>query len=155
MDNKPNGIAKLLELFEDTLSPSEVISSKLMAQISSAISKERLRLHMNQSDFAKYIGVTQSEISRWEHGNYNFSIKKISEIAAMLNLDVNIEINNSASAESSKGKIYQAPLSFSKTYIFYNRDTLTLLNDVSYSKSITKTSNYDYNEEDSKYVAIC
>lgn len=88
-------INELLALFEDVLSPADVISSKLMAQISTAITKERLKLKMNQSDFAKHINASQSLISRWEHGDYNFSIRKLSEIAASLDLDVNIYFRNS------------------------------------------------------------
>lgn len=83
----------LLEMFSDTLEPADVLTSKLMAQISSSITKERLRLHMSQDKFADYIGVGQSLVSRWEHGNYNFSIRKLSEIAVKLNLDVNLSIN--------------------------------------------------------------
>ena len=83
----------LLEMFSEVLDPEDVLTSKLMAQISSAITSERLRLQMSQEKFAEYIGVAQSLVSRWEHGNYNFSIKKLSEIAVKLNLDVNLSIN--------------------------------------------------------------
>lgn len=83
----------LLEMFSDVLDPADVLTSKLMAQISSAITGERLRLQMSQEKFADHIGVAQSLVSRWEHGNYNFSIRKLSEIAVKLNLDVNLSIN--------------------------------------------------------------
>ena len=83
----------LLEMFSDVLDPADVLTSKLMAQISSAITGERLRLRMSQEKFADHIGVAQSLVSRWEHGNYNFSIRKLSEIAVKLNLDVNLSIN--------------------------------------------------------------
>lgn len=80
----------LLNLFSEVLSASDVLSAKLMAQVSAAITRERLKMRMNQKDFAGYLGVTQSEISRWEHGDYNFSLKKISEIAATLDMDIDI-----------------------------------------------------------------
>lgn len=83
-------IHDLTALFENTLSPAAVLSSKLMAQVSAAITKERLKLHMTQTEFAQYISVTQSQISRWEHGDYNFSLEKIADIASRLNLDINI-----------------------------------------------------------------
>lgn len=83
-------IQDLLALFEETLTPANVLSSKLMAQISTIITKERIKRHMTQSEFAKYIDVTQSQISRWEHGDYNFTLEKIADVAAKLNLDVNI-----------------------------------------------------------------
>ena len=84
----------LLALFEDTLSPADVIASKLMAQVSTAITKERIKLGMTQAEFAQHIGVMQSQISRWEHGNYNFSLEKIADIAAKLDLDVNFTAVN-------------------------------------------------------------
>lgn len=91
MSNKTKcDINDLLELFSESLSASEVLSSKLMSQISATITKERLKMQMSQKDFAVFLGVTQSEISRWEHGDYNFSIKKVSEIAAKLDMDIDI-----------------------------------------------------------------
>lgn len=89
-----NGINDLLALFEDTLSPSDVLAAKLMAQVSTSITKERIKLHMNQQEFSKHIHASQSLISRWEHGECNFSLKKIAEIASRLNLDVNISFCN-------------------------------------------------------------
>ena len=71
------GIQDLFGLFEEILSPADVLSAKLMAQISGIITKERIKRHMTQSEFAGYLNVTQSQISRWEHGDYNFSLEKI------------------------------------------------------------------------------
>ena len=84
---KSNDLSVLLSLFADT--PEDIISTKLMSQISSAIVKERLKLHMTQAEFAKHINVSQALVSRWERGNCNFSLKKVAEIASTLNLDVN------------------------------------------------------------------
>ena len=91
-EKKMCGVEDLLSLFEESLNPEDVLTAKLMAQVSSAITNERLHLQMSQQEFAKYIGVPQSLISRWEHGDYNFSIRKISEIMAKLNFDVDFSI---------------------------------------------------------------
>lgn len=96
------GIDDFLGLFNDLISPAEILSAKLMAQISSSITEERLRLNMNQSEFAKHIGVTQSQISRWEHGDYNFSLNKIAEIANKLNMDVNFSMSHPSKEASIK-----------------------------------------------------
>lgn len=111
------GIEDLLQLFEETLSPSDILVSKLMAQISTAITKERLRLHMTQSEFSEYIGSSQSLVSRWEHGDYNFTIKKIAEIAVKLNLDVNIEMRNMSLYQSAES--FMSKLSFPQTTTMY------------------------------------
>ena len=59
-DKKVYGTDDLLSLFEDSLTPQDVLSAKLMAQISSAITSERLRLRMSQQEFADHINVPQS-----------------------------------------------------------------------------------------------
>lgn len=114
--NKSCTIDDLLALFEDVLSPADVLSAKLMGQISSAITKERLALNLTQKEFASHINATQSLISRWECGDYNFSVNKIAEIASKLDLDVNItmtHLNHSVFHSSDElettGKIVQFP----------------------------------------------
>ena len=67
----PNNIEDLLSLFSETLTPADVLSAKLMAQFSNAITSERLNLNMSQKDFAKHIN----------------------EIAAKLDLNVDFKIN--------------------------------------------------------------
>lgn len=87
-------IDELFELFEDIISPEDALAAKLMSQVSSGITRERLQLQMNQSEFSEYINVSQSQISRWEHGDYNFSLRKIAEIAAALDLDANFTFSH-------------------------------------------------------------
>lgn len=91
-NNYECSIGDLFDLFDESLEPADVLTSKLMAQISTTVTRERIKLHMNQADFAKHISASQSLVSRWEHGDYNFSIKKLADIATRLNLDVNISI---------------------------------------------------------------
>ena len=124
-------IDDLFDLFEESLSPADVITSKLMAQVSTAITKERLKLSMNQSDFAEHIGTTQSLVSRWEHGDYNFSIRKIAEIAAVLNLDVNISMHSLSFYNTIKDYEYTAPyFSPTNTMVFCPKKS---------TKSVTST----------------
>ncbi|MCD8124710.1 MAG: helix-turn-helix domain-containing protein [Lachnospiraceae bacterium] len=92
--NKPvaQGIESLFDLFADSISSADVLSAKLMAQVSNAITRERLLRDMSQTEFAESISVTQSMVSRWECGDYNFSLRKIAEVASKLNLNVDIDI---------------------------------------------------------------
>ena len=87
-------ITDLLDIFEENVSDSDILASKLKAQISTALIRERLKLRMNQKDFAHHIGVSQTEVSRWESGENNFTLKKIAEIACKLNMDVNFSMTN-------------------------------------------------------------
>lgn len=147
------GIDDLLSLFEDTLSPADVLSSKLMAQVSAAFTRERLKLHLTQSEFAKHIGVTQSQISRWEHGDYNFSLEKIADIAAKLNLDVNIyavDMSVYKSLEAYSSEYICSPQPFSFVY----KDTQTTNKNGIYNPS-TLTPIFSNIKEDVKYVTVC
>lgn len=62
------------------LPPQIKRESSLMAQAAYKIFETRTRMGMNQAEFAKRCGVTQSMISKWESGEYNFSLKVLEEI---------------------------------------------------------------------------
>lgn len=110
----------LFDLFEEVLSASDVLSAKLMSQISAAITKERIRSHMNQKEFADLLDVSQSEISRWEHGDYNFSLKKIAQIAEKLDMDVDISFTRLSDKKSyGEYAFLSAPSTFT---VVYNSD---------------------------------
>ena len=47
---------------------------------------------MTQKEFAKFMGVTQGMVSKWESGDYNFTIESICNILEKLDLDCNFEI---------------------------------------------------------------
>ena len=96
------GIESLLALFEPYLDSSDIIEAKLMSQVSTAIVKERIRLGMNQTEFAKYLGVQQSMVSRWENGDYNFALRKLAEISAKLDFNADIVFNNSNTVNTIK-----------------------------------------------------
>lgn len=127
-------IDELLELFEEKPTVSEMLASKIMAQISAGITKERVKLHMSQKEFANKIGATQTEVSRWESGDYNFTIKKIAEIACKLNLDVNVYMND---------------ISISKDYLFPRNKV------VSYSSAPYSQARTFHQDKENNYATIC
>lgn len=92
MTKKSVGMDKLLELFQDHISVADVLSARGMSEISSAIAKRRLELGMTQKDFAEYMGVSQAMVSKWEGGDYNFSVKSLAEVAEKLDLDMQIKL---------------------------------------------------------------
>lgn len=105
MSTKKKSIQDLLDLFSNLVSPEEVIYAKLSAEVATLLSKERIKRQMTQSEFASFLGVQQSQVSKWEHGADNLSLKTISKLAAKLNLDMSINaINrNAISASESIG----------------------------------------------------
>ena len=76
----------------DTLSPQEKRTQKIMVSISIMISDERKRRGMTQKELADCLGVNQAMVSRWESGQYNFSIQKVVEIFDKLDLKLNFEL---------------------------------------------------------------
>ncbi len=146
------GIDDLLALFEDVLSPADVLSSKLRAQVSTAFTRERLKLHMTQSEFARHIGVTQSQISRWEHGDYNFSLEKISDIAAKLNLDVNfyaVDMSVYKSLDAYNSEYISTPTSFCFVY----KDNQNINQNRVYNNNMLKPI-FSNIKEDARYVTV-
>ena len=92
---KPAKLEDLLNLFTDIVSPEDVMYAKIMAQISSVIAKERITLGMSQKEFAKYIHISHKTLSRIESGDYNISLKELSKIAVLLDMDLDIIIHES------------------------------------------------------------
>lgn len=112
MSVKKYNFNDLFQLFEESVSVEDVLASKLMSQVSSAITRERIKRRENQEEFAKRIHASQSQISRWEKGDYNFSINKIAEIAAALDLDVDISMYSAAMSSIHESVRYRTPAAF-------------------------------------------
>ena len=81
---------------EDTLfhllTKEEKLTAKQLSRISSAIQKERLDRKMSQEEFAKFMGVSQGMISKWENGEYNFSISSLTKICSKLGLQLSVNM---------------------------------------------------------------
>lgn len=60
-------------LFDD-ISPERMRALKIRGRIASAIAQARRNLGMTQSEFAQYCDVSQPMVSKWESGEYNFSL---------------------------------------------------------------------------------
>ncbi len=145
------GVEDLLELFKESLTPSEMLYAKLTAQVSAGITKERLKLNMTQTEFAQHMGATQPIISRWESGDCNFSVKKLAEIAALLNLDINIYMMDMSTrnvySEYCDNKDYTQTLRYSSDYISTETNNTTY-----YQK---KYENSVVIKEEHTYASIC
>lgn len=91
-NTKLRTMSDLLELFEDSLKPSDLVEARAISHVTGTIIKERKRLGLDQKEFAEKLGVSQSLVSRWENGNSNFTIKSLAEIAAKLDMCLDIKI---------------------------------------------------------------
>ena len=71
---------------------AEVKSIVQLAKISAQIERCRLDMEMTQEEFAKYMGVSQGLVSRWENRDYNFTVKSLNDICQKLNLSLTIDM---------------------------------------------------------------
>ena len=119
---KPASLNDLLSLFTDTLSPIDIMSAKAMSEASNSITQERIRLKMNQQNFANYIHASQSLISRCESGQYNFTIQKLAEIAVALDMDLTVKLRRKPELHISYNDEYSyASLPFQQTFVTNTR----------------------------------
>lgn len=70
----------------DGLSELEIKQTKELAKISARIEMKRRELGLSQKQFAEKIGVSQGMISKWESGEYNFTINTLNDICEKLGL---------------------------------------------------------------------
>ena len=82
---------KTSELFHQAL--SEVPNDwKIQIDLSWAISDKLAAIleerGMTQRDFAKIVGKTETEVSRWLGGTHNFTLKTIAKISSVLGCDL-------------------------------------------------------------------
>jgi transcriptional regulator with XRE-family HTH domain len=78
--------AKSTSWVTEGLSETEIKTTVELAKISARIEKRRLDMGMTQKEFANYMGVSQGMVSKWESGEYNFSINSLNEICNKLDL---------------------------------------------------------------------
>ncbi|WP_373245534.1 helix-turn-helix domain-containing protein [Lacrimispora indolis] len=80
--------AKKTDWIAEGLSEAEIKNTVALAKISGHIERCRIDMHMSQKEFATYMGVSQSMISKWESREYNFTTKALNEICKKLNLTI-------------------------------------------------------------------
>lgn len=68
------------------LKEQEIKQIKELATISAKIQLKRVELGMTQKEFAQKMGVSQGMVSKWESGEYNFTINTINDICERLGL---------------------------------------------------------------------
>lgn len=92
MENK-NDSTRLCDFFSDNLAETDFQKAHCLSEIACAITAARVGLQMTQTEFAKYMNVTQGMVSKWENGDYNFTVEKLVDIFSKLNYDLDIHIS--------------------------------------------------------------
>ena len=84
---------EFLDLFNE-LSEGELLGEKLKHEASKLIRRYRKEKGMTQSEFAEFMGVNQSMISKWESHDYNFSLETLGEIFAKLGKNISLSVDD-------------------------------------------------------------
>ena len=78
--------AKIGESLFNDIPPDKMYALKTRVAIANVIYHERKRRGMSPTEFAEFCDVAQPMVSRWESGEYNFSIDGLSALFYRLNL---------------------------------------------------------------------
>lgn len=83
---------RMIEKMADCLQNSDIVTAEQQAKIAATIMQSRIDRQMNQKEFAEFMGVSQSMISKWESQDYNFTIESLAKICDKLNLELEIDM---------------------------------------------------------------
>lgn len=83
-----------LEKLTSEMSASKLYYYDILYTLSTTVLENRLKREMTQKDFAKLLGVSQAMISKYESGDYNFTVKQICTICEKLDLNPNLSLSN-------------------------------------------------------------
>lgn len=95
MSKNISSIENLINLFDEFIDEDDILSSKILAKISSEIVNFRVQKNLNQKEFAEFLNVSQSMVSKMESSDYNFSIKTLVKICNKMGVIPKIELSSS------------------------------------------------------------
>jgi len=82
------------DLLKDDKVRQEYEALRPQYELIEQVIKARNELGLTQAELARRIGTKQSNISRFESGDYNPSIEFLSKVATGLNKTINIQLTN-------------------------------------------------------------
>ncbi len=110
-----NDWSDLLTTLTEGIPADELEADILLADIAGKIAAERIKQGLSQQELADRLGVTQSQVSKMESGDNNFTIRRLVTIAHKLKMPLKIlfgekpimEQQTSSVCVSSKRSAYQ------------------------------------------------
>ncbi|WP_288287177.1 helix-turn-helix transcriptional regulator [uncultured Prevotella sp.] len=79
---------RIMDDIRSTISPEMKLQMELSVAIANRIYDILEEKGMSQKDFARLMGKTETEVSRWLSGTHNLTMATICKISAALNADV-------------------------------------------------------------------
>jgi len=84
---------KIMDEIRDNISPETKMQMELSVAIANRVYNILESKGMSQKDFARLMGKTETEVSRWLSGTHNLTIATISKISVALGEDI-IKVTN-------------------------------------------------------------
>ena len=83
-----NDMNRIMDEIRSTISPEMKLQMELSVAIANRIYEILEARGMSQKDFAKLMGKTETEVSRWLSGTHNLTMATICKISAALDAEV-------------------------------------------------------------------
>lgn len=99
------GAKQVIEILTKDVGSADIIEAVAVANISAAVLAKRMELKMNQKEFAEHMGVSQSEVSKWENGDSSFKISLLAKIADKLDIESIAQLVGDKKRNVSKLKV--------------------------------------------------
>ena len=128
--------AKAVDMFSDILS-DEKKEINLKGKIAAAIINKRYELNMSQTEFADKMEVSQTMVSKWESGDYNFTCDTLESILDKIGLSLSIEEKSLLNAHTSNASVEFSDTSkyYESNFVNYKNLTVSTYNKNSYSRN--------------------
>lgn len=75
----------------------------VLGDISRTLVDYRIRHDLNQKQLAQMLNVSQSMVSKYESGDYNISVRALSDLCAKLGFELQISIEDKQKMQSAEG----------------------------------------------------
>lgn len=85
-------LSNLIESLTEYADTEELLFAWVNADITNAIIKKRSEMELSQAEFAKFLGISQSAVSKIESNNENFTIKRLIHLAQKLTLKLTVKL---------------------------------------------------------------
>lgn len=117
LENAYNLIEQLIPSNNSAEDISTELYYDMLYNISTKILSERQKKSATQKEFGDFMGVSQVMISKWESGDYNFSVKQICDICAKLNITPTISFEDKSPNIKYNSEIKDNSLSILKELV--------------------------------------
>lgn len=83
-------VREFLKKYSTNISYESSLFYDVLYEISTFLFKIRTDTGMSKKDFAKVLGITPSMVSKYESGEYNFSLRQLCSLCDKLNLELKL-----------------------------------------------------------------